>query len=83
LIINDLVGLRPSDDNILKIAPLIPPEAWEYFCLDGVKYHGRILTILWDRSGKRYEKGKGLTVLADGKTIAQSADLAEIAATLP
>jgi hypothetical protein len=30
------------------------------------------LTILWDKTGQRYGKGKGLRVFADGKGIASS-----------
>ena len=43
--------------------------------LDNVLYHGRTLSILWDRSGERYGKGKGLRILANGKEIAQSGEL--------
>jgi hypothetical protein len=34
-----------------------------------VLYHGRTLTILYDKSGNRYKKGKGLRVLANGKQV--------------
>ena len=39
---------------------------------DDVLYHGRILTIIWDKTGDKYGKGKGLFVFADGKEIARS-----------
>ena len=62
LIITGLVGLRPSADAKVRVNPLIP-KSWDWFCLEGVPYHGKLLTILWDRDGKRYGRGKGLTIL--------------------
>ena len=48
LVINGLVGLRPQPDDNVVVHPLVPPDTWDYFCLDRVPYHGRLLTILWD-----------------------------------
>ena len=45
------------------------PESWDWWRLDGVRYHGSNLTILFDRDGTRYGKGKGLVVLKDGRKI--------------
>ncbi|WP_199221087.1 MGH1-like glycoside hydrolase domain-containing protein [Coraliomargarita sinensis] len=72
LIITGLVGLRPRADNVVEVNPLLPEVLWDYFCLDQVRYKGRVLTIIWDRTGEKYGRGKGLTILADGKTIAHS-----------
>ena len=69
LIINDLVGLKPRPDNMLEVDPLIPANQWDWFCLDGVSYHGKILTLLWDRNGKKYGKGKGFRIFANGKEL--------------
>ena len=44
----------------------MPAGTWDYFCLDQVRYHGRWLTILYDKTGERYHQGKGLRVFADG-----------------
>lgn len=67
IIISDLIGIRPSMDNNLIIEPLIPADYWDWFCLDNVKYHDRIITIIWDRDGSKYQKGKGFLVFVDGK----------------
>lgn len=83
LIISDLVGLKPRTDNVLEIKPLIPEGKWEWFCLDGVLYHGHIITVLWDKTGRKYHKGKGLSVYADGKKIAHKKSLSAIKAKLP
>ena len=82
LVINGLIGLRPQADETVVINPLVPEQAWDYFCLDRVPYHGRMLTILWDKTGKRYGKGAGLRVYADGKEIARSDKLARVAGRL-
>jgi hypothetical protein len=83
LVISGLVGLIPREDNTLLISPLIPSETWDWFCLDNVQYHGRDLTILWDRNGSKYRKGKGLRVFADGIEIADSDRLTSIRCKLP
>lgn len=83
LLITGVVGLRPRADDVLEIQPLLPDGVWEWFCLDGVKYHGRVLSIFWDQSGQRYHRGKGLVVLCNGKEIARSENLARISTTLP
>lgn len=76
LVINGLVGLVPRQGNVIVVDPLIPAGEWDWFCLDNVLYHGQSLTILWDRSGDKYGKGKGLHIFADGKRCAQSDKLA-------
>ena len=42
------------------------PEAWDWWCIDGVCSHGREVTVLFDRYGKRHGKGIGLVVLDGG-----------------
>ncbi|MEI6073105.1 MAG: glycosyl hydrolase family 65 protein, partial [Verrucomicrobiae bacterium] len=77
LIINGLIGIRPQEDDTIAINPLAP-DTWDYFCLDGVRYHGRAITVLFDRTGQKYRKGKGLRILADGKEIAAAASLSPL-----
>jgi hypothetical protein len=72
LVISGLVGLRPREDDVIEVNPLIPQEKWDWFCLDNVLYHGNILTIIWDKDGSHYKKGQGLQVLINGKTAASS-----------
>jgi len=82
LIINDLVGIKPRQDNILEVYPLVPAGQWDWFCLDNVYYHGKSISVLWDKTGRKYHKGKGLHVYADGKEIIKSAQLKHITAKL-
>lgn len=83
LVIGGVVGLRPRDDDVVEVHPLLPPGTWDWFCLDDVRYHGRALTIFWDRDGKRYGRGAGLVVFADGVEIARAPELKRVTATLP
>ena len=77
LVITGLVGLRPRPDDTLEVNPLAPPE-WDYFCLDGVLYHGRALTILYDRTGARYHRGRGLIILVDNREVAAAPELRRV-----
>ncbi len=83
LVISGLVGLRPRSDNTVEVNPLIPEGTWDYFCLDKTPYHGRVMTILYDKTGEHYSKGKGLRVFADGRLIAGSESLQRVTGTLP
>jgi predicted GH43/DUF377 family glycosyl hydrolase len=82
LVISGLVGLRPRPDEIVEVNPLAP-STWDYFCLDQIRYHGHWLTILWDKTGEHYQKGKGLRVWADGNEIAAAISLQRLTASLP
>lgn len=83
LVISGLVGLMPREDDTVVVDPLVPADAWDWFCLDNVSYHGRTLTILWDRTGDKYHKGAGLRVFADRVEIARSDALTRVAGKLP
>jgi hypothetical protein len=82
LVISDLVGLKPREDNVVEIYPLIPKGKWDWFCLDKVPYHGKMLTILWDKDGSKYGKGRGLKIFADGKQIYSGKKLKHVTAKL-
>jgi predicted GH43/DUF377 family glycosyl hydrolase len=83
LVLSGLIGLRPRDDETVEVNPLVPPGAWDYFCVDQLRYHGRWLTILYDKTGDRYHRGPGLRVFADGKEIGRAASLGRVLAQLP
>jgi hypothetical protein len=69
LVITGLMGLNPGEGDRLDIHPLFPPD-WDYCALEGVRYHRHDITVLWDKTGKRYGRGAGLHIYADGKEIA-------------
>jgi hypothetical protein len=78
LMITGIVGLRPQEDGSIVVNPLVPQDKWNYFCLDGVNYRGHILTILWDKDGQRYHQGSGLTLMVDGKVVANRQDIGKL-----
>jgi hypothetical protein len=73
-----LIGLRPRADDTIEVHPLLPANKWDWFCLDNVLYHGKIITIVWDKTGLKYKKGKGLSVFVNGKRIAVSEKLERV-----
>lgn len=83
LVITGLAGLRPREDDIVEVNPLVPPGAWKWFCLEGIPYHGRSLDILWDQDGSRFQRGAGLRILANGQVIAHSPKLGRLTGRLP
>jgi hypothetical protein len=82
LIITGLAGLRPRADSLIEVNPLVPDGTWDYFCLDHVRYQGKIITVVYDKTGKKYGKGIGLKVFTDGKCIAQSTSLQRVTGKL-
>jgi len=82
LVITGLVGLVPRDDDTLELHPLLPNDAWDYFCVEGIRYHGHDVTIAWDRDGRRYNRGAGLAAWVDGRRILQSPTLAPVMGAL-
>ena len=64
LVIAGLCGVVPSADGKVLVVPLAP-ESWDWWCVDGIRIHGRDLTVLFDRHGLRYGCGRGLVVLDD------------------
>ncbi|MGA7340229.1 MAG: glycosyl hydrolase family 65 protein [Terracidiphilus sp.] len=82
LIITGLLGLRPSTGDTLTIQPLVSDQ-WQWFALDGVPYHGHLLTVFYDKTGNRYHRGTGLSVLCDGVEIGWEPTPAPFAVHLP
>jgi hypothetical protein len=82
LVITGLVGLRPRADDTLEVSPLAPDD-WPWFALDDVVYHGHRVSILWDRDGTRYRRGRGMTIIVDGDVAATSPALGRVKALIP
>jgi hypothetical protein len=78
LIISGIVGLEIREDASITIDPLIPADAWNWFCLDGVEYQGNRITIIYDKDGDKYDQAPGLSVLVNGKRIGYSKKIATL-----
>jgi hypothetical protein len=83
LVITGLVGLVPRADDVVEVQPLLPADAWDWFCLDGVAYHGTNLTIVWDRRGKKYNLGTGFALYANGQEAGRTPKLERLTVRLP
>lgn len=46
LVVEGVVGLTPRDDELIEIEPMA--RQWPHFLLDGLRYRGHDLTIVWD-----------------------------------
>jgi hypothetical protein len=82
LMITGLMGLRPRADNTIEVNPLVPENKWDWFCLDNVSYHGKLVTIVWDKDGTKYKKGKGLSVWVNGKKVASADHLQKVTGSI-
>jgi hypothetical protein len=78
LIISGLIGIRVQEDSSLIINPLLPVDTWDYFCLDQVSCKNHMITVLYDKNGERYQKGKGFMVYVDGKLAISAPDLCKL-----
>ena len=83
LLITGLIGLRPRADDTIIVQPLLPADTWSWFKLERVRYHGRELSITWDRDGSRYGLGAGLHVRADGRPVVSAERLEPVSGKMP
>ena len=47
LVVEGVVGLTPRVDDRIELEPMA--RDWPYFALDGLRYRGHDLTIIWDK----------------------------------
>lgn len=72
LVLQDVLGLQPQSGDSLVLDPLVPAD-WDWFAAENVPYHGRNVTVLFDRDGSRYGAGAGLRVYVDGEQVLHAA----------
>ncbi|HVM98157.1 MAG TPA: hypothetical protein VMT89_17310 [Candidatus Acidoferrales bacterium] len=68
LVVEGVVGLTPRSDEKIELRPMA--RDWSYFLLDRLRYHGKDLTIVWDRPDgqKQYaDFPEGFSLYVDGK----------------
>jgi len=82
LVITGLAGLRPRAGDTVEVDPMLPAGAMEWFCLDQVPYHGRLISILWDRTGAKFGRGAGLRLFVDGREVAHASALTKVTGKL-
>ncbi|MFF1607705.1 discoidin domain-containing protein [Amycolatopsis sp. NPDC058278] len=77
LVLSGLLGIRPQQGDHVRLAPLVP-STWDHFAVENVPYHGRNLTVAWDRDGHVYRQGAGLSVWLDGKLVLRQSGLTAV-----
>lgn len=80
LIITGLCGLRPRNDNLLEVNPQFVESEIGFFCLENVAYHGHSITILWDRTGEKHQKG--FSIFLNGKQVHHSTSVEKVTVPL-
>ena len=60
LVISGLVGITPTEDGF-TVCPRIP-EDWDYFRLENLFFRGELYTVIYDKTGEKYNEGKGIVV---------------------
>jgi cellobiose phosphorylase len=68
LVISDLLGIKPDYNNYIEINPLIPDD-WDWFAIEKIKYQDKLISVIWDRTGKKFNVGKGLLLIVDNKIV--------------
>ena len=68
LVISDLLGIKPYYNNYIEINPLIPDD-WDWFAIEKIKYQDKFISVIWDRTGKKFNVGKGLLLIVDNKIV--------------
>ena len=71
MILADLIGIKPKLNNKIEINPLVPNN-WEWFAVDNIYYQGKKFSLIWDKTGKRYSRGKGLMLFRENILVAKS-----------
>ena len=69
LIISGLIGIQPQADGSIVIQPLIPEDEWDWFSLSNVRCAGRVISVVYDKTGKHYGCKPGLNVYVDGRRV--------------
>ena len=71
LVLSDLLGIKPNIDGVIEINPLIPDD-WTFFAVENIFYQGKNLSLVWDKTGKRYNLGKGLMLFLEKELVAKA-----------
>lgn len=78
LVIRGLCGVQIEKEDKLIINPLLPEGSWDYFMLKALPYKNHRITIIYDKDGTRYGKGKGILVEVDEHAVARAPKLEKL-----
>lgn len=66
-VFTNLLGIIPLLSNTFEIRPLVLSN-WSYFEVEYLRYHGTLLSVLWDANGlacSNFAHSAGLSIYAD------------------
>ncbi|WP_260837466.1 discoidin domain-containing protein [Microbacterium sp. SLBN-146] len=63
--VEDMGGMRPRADDKIELWPI--DLGYDNFMVNNLRYHGKDLTIVWDRDGSEYGLGAGYSLFIDGE----------------
>jgi hypothetical protein len=58
-----------QEENKVTINPLLPEGRWDYFLLDGLPIKNHEMAVMYDATGERYKKGRGLMIFINGAMV--------------
>ncbi|NUM55025.1 MAG: hypothetical protein HUU46_15365 [Candidatus Hydrogenedentes bacterium] len=79
ILIADIAGLRPRNDDVLEVHPLISAQM-PPFVIDGIRYRDHDISMLWlpNESGETQPDNlKGFRIYVDGKLVHHNLENAE------
>lgn len=82
IVLSSLIGVRAQADHTVRIAPQVP-ASWDRFAAENIAYHGRNLTVTWDKTGTAYGDGAGMNVYLDGSKVHTQPTLGEVTVPVP
>lgn len=60
-LIEDVAGMTSRTDDKIELNPIAMP-GWNYFTVNNLNYHGKNVTIVWDKDGSHYGGPAGYSV---------------------
>ncbi|RIJ69552.1 hypothetical protein D1871_21815 [Nakamurella silvestris] len=65
IFIEDMGGIQPRSDDTIELSPI--DLGYDYFMVNNLRYHGKDVTIVWDKDGTKYGLGQGYSLFVDGQ----------------
>lgn len=68
--VEDMGGIQPRSDDKIELSPI--DLGYDNFMVNNLRYHGKDVTIVWDKDGSAYGLGAGYSLFIDGERKASS-----------
>ena len=76
-VIEDIAGLQPRMDNKIELWPL--NVDYDHFAVDNISYHGKNLSIVWQKTATTYEGvPQGFSLYVDGKLVMNNNEMSHV-----